>query len=132
MPTLLDTHAWMWWVSEDKRLSKRAQTAIRKAQSGEDLCLSLISVWEVANKIEKRQVVLDRGLEQWLDLATTMPGLHLWELSRAIVVESCQLPQPFHGDPADQMIVASARHHGATLITKEGKIRDYAHVRTLW
>jgi PIN domain nuclease of toxin-antitoxin system len=132
MPILLDTHAWMWWVSGDKRLSKRARAAISKAQSEEDLWLSLISVWEVAKKIEKRLLVLDRELEQWLDLATTMPGLHLWELSRAIVVESCQLPQPFHGDSADQMIVASARHHGATLITKDRKIRDYAQVRTLW
>ena len=62
----------------------------------------------------------------------TMPGLQLWDLTPAIMVESCQLPQPFHGDPADRMIVASARHHGATLISKDRRIRKYDHVLTKW
>jgi PIN domain nuclease of toxin-antitoxin system len=92
----------------------------------------LISVWEVAKKVEKQQLVLDRPLEQWLDVATTMPGLQRLDLTRSTLVESCALPQPFHGDPADQMIVAAARYHGATIVTRDGKIRDYAHVRTLW
>ena len=61
-----------------------------------------------------------------------MQGLHLAELTRPILVESCQLPPSFPGDPADQLIVATARHHGATLVTKDRRIRGYAHVRTLW
>jgi PIN domain nuclease of toxin-antitoxin system len=132
MPTLLDTHAWLWWVSEDRRLSTKAKAKIAKSQRDEDLWLSLISIWELAKKIEKAQLVLDRPLDQWLDLATTMPGLHLAELTRPILVESCQLPQPFPGDPADQIIVATARHDEAVLVTKDHKIRGYAHVRSLW
>lgn len=132
MSILLDTHAWIWWVSEDKRLSPRARRAISRAQSRNDVWLSLISVWEVAKKVEKRQLVLDRPLEQWLDAAMTMPGLQRHDLTRSILVESCALPQPFHGDPADQMIVAAARRHSAIIVTRDGKIRDYAHVRTLW
>ena len=62
----------------------------------------------------------------------TMPGLHLAELTRPILVESCGLPQPFPGDPADQIIVATARREGAVLVTKDRKIRDYGHVRSLW
>jgi PIN domain nuclease of toxin-antitoxin system len=61
-----------------------------------------------------------------------MRGLHMWELTRTVLIESCRLPQPFHGDPADQLIVAPARHHAATLITKDRRIRDYLHVRTVW
>ena len=132
MPTLLDTHAWVWWVSEDRRLSRKARSAVEKAQSQDDLWLSLISIWEVAKKVEKKQLVLDRSINQWLDAATLINGLHLWELAQPILVQSCSLPQPFHGDPADQLIVATARHHEALLITKDKKIRSYPHVRTLW
>jgi PIN domain nuclease of toxin-antitoxin system len=132
MRTLLDTHTWLWWVSEDRRLSSRAKAAIEKSQHEEDLWVSLISIWELAKKIEKDQLVLDRPLDQWLELATAMPGLHLAELTGQILVESCQLPQPFPGDPADQIIVATARREAALVVTKDRKIRDYTHVRTLW
>jgi PIN domain nuclease of toxin-antitoxin system len=132
MRTLLDTHAWLWWVTHDRRLSARARATIEKSQHEEALSVSLISMWELAKKIEKGQLVLDRPLDQWLDLATMMPGLHLAELTRPILLESCQLPRPFPGDPADQIIVATARHHSAVLITKDRKILDYSHVRSVW
>ena len=132
MPTLLDTHAWLWWVTEDRRLSQRAKETIRAAQSDDDVTLSLISIWEIAKKIEKRQLVLDRSLDDWLDVATTMTGLHLVELTRPILVESCNLPQPFVADPADQIIVATAKQLAATIVTKDRKIRRYPHVRSIW
>ena len=132
MPTLLDTHTWIWWVSEDARLSRKALSALKQAQSQDDLWLSMISLWEVSKKVEKRQLILDRPLEQWLDAATFIAGLHLWELTRPVIVQSCALPAPFHGDPADQLIVATARLHEALLISKDQKIRSYPHVRTLW
>jgi PIN domain nuclease of toxin-antitoxin system len=132
MRTLLDTHTWVWWVTEDRRLSKRAQSAIARSQRAGDVWVSLISIWELAKKIEKNQMVLDRPVDQWLDAATTMTGLHLADLTRPILVESCQLPQPFHGDPADQIIVATARHENAVLVTRDGRMRGYAYVRSLW
>ena len=132
MRILLDTHAWLWWVTEDRRLSQRAKAAIQKSQREDALWLSLISMWEIAKKVEKDQLVLDRPLDQWLDLATTLAGFHLAELTRPILVESCQLPQPFPGDPADQIIVATARHHEAVLVTKDRRIQDYSHVRSIW
>lgn len=132
MPTLLDTHAWVWWVTEDRRLSARAKSRIATSTAQQDLWLSLISVWEVAKKVEKQQLVLDRALDQWLDAAVTQPGLGIWEMTRLILVESCQLPQPFHGDPADQILVATARQRGAVLITKDQRLRRYPHVQSLW
>jgi len=132
MPTLLDTHAWVWWVTEDRRLSRAARRAIDADQAADAVALSLISIWEVAKKVEKRQLVLDRPLEDWLDAATLRPGLHLIELTRPVLLESCRLPPPFHGDPADQMIVATARAHDAVIVTKDERIRRYAHVRSIW
>ena len=131
MPTLLDTHAWVW-STEDRRLSPRAKSAIAASLAERDLWISLMSVWEVAKKVEKQQLILDRPLEQWLDEAVTLEGLGVWELTRPILVQSCELPQPFHGDPADQIIVATARRHGAILVTKDQRIRRYAHVQSLW
>jgi PIN domain nuclease of toxin-antitoxin system len=132
MPTLLDTHAWVWWVTEDRRLSAVARRAIERSQAKDDLSLSLISVWEVAKKVEKAQLVLDRPVDQWIELALARPELHLVELTRPILVESCKLPPPFRGDPADQLIVATARDCDAVIITKDERIRAYAHVRSVW
>ena len=89
-------------------------------------------IWEVAKKVEKKQLVLDRPPRQWMDQALGVSGLLLAELTPAILLDSCELPQPFHGDPADQLIVASARHHGAVLVTRDRRLRSYAHVQTAW
>ena len=132
MATLLDTHAWVRWVTADKRLSKRAATVIRRALASRDLWISMISAWEVAKKVEKGQLTLDRPIDQWLDQAISPQGVGVWEMTRPILVESCALPQPFHGDPADQIIVATARVHGAAVVTKDERIREYAHVRSSW
>lgn len=132
MPALLDTHAWVWWVTADRRLSQPARRAIERARTGGALSLSLISIWELAKKVEKGQLVLDRPVDDWLDRAITHEGLQLVELTRPILVESCRLPGPFHGDPADQIIVATARHRESVLVTKDRKIREYDHVRSVW
>lgn len=132
MPTVLDTHAWMWWVNGDRRLSRRARTAIARAGARGDLYLSIYSVWELAKKVEKGQLGFDRPFDEWLDAAIAAEGLQVVDLTRALIVDSCRLPQPFHGDPADQMIVATTRALSATLVTKDSRLRDYSHVRTVW
>jgi PIN domain nuclease of toxin-antitoxin system len=132
MQTLLDTHAWVWWVTDDQRLASSARRAIERARAAGGLALSMISVWEVAKKVEKGQLVLDRPVDDWLDLAVARPNLHVAELTRPILIESSRLPQPFHGDPADQIIVATARDRRAAIITRDERIRAYPHVRSAW
>ena len=132
MSIVLDTHAWVWWADGGRKLSRSASRALEQAQARGTLWLSMISVWEVAKKVEKRQLVLDRPLDDWLDLAMALPGLHPVELTRPILAESCRLPGPFHGDPADQLIVATARDRGASILTKDERIANYAHVRSIW
>jgi PIN domain nuclease of toxin-antitoxin system len=132
MPAVLDTHAWLWWVTSDRRLSRRARTTIDKAAARGELWVSMISIWELAKKIEKGQLALDRPLDEWLDAALSAEGLQVAEITRPVLVDSCRLPQPFHGDPADQIIAATTRTHGAALVTRDARLRDYAHVRTAW
>ena len=132
MPIVLDTHAWIWWVTKDRRLSRRAKTTIERAAARGELYLSIFSVWEMAKKVEKGQLALDRPIDEWLDDALEIEGLQIAELTRPIAVDSCKLPLPFHGDPVDQIIVSTTRSLSATLVTKDARLRDYAHVRTLW
>jgi PIN domain nuclease of toxin-antitoxin system len=119
-------------VTEDRRLSRAARRTIERSQSDDALWLSLISLWEVAKKVEKGQLTLDRPVGDWLDVATVQPGLRLAELTRAILVASCQLAKPCPGDPADQIIIATARACEGVLITKDHALRRSSEVRTLW
>ncbi len=132
MRTFLDTHAWIWWVTRDRRLSARALAAIRDAARHDGAWLSAISIWEIAKKVEKGQLVLDRPLRAWLDAALSAEGLCVAELTPAILIESCELPKPFQGDPADQMIAATVRHYSGRLITRDRALRSYPHVQCLW
>src|SRR5262249_11154203 len=118
-PTLLDTHAWIWWVTDDRRLSAKARSLIKSASELGTLQLSMISIWELAKKVEKKQLVLDRDLDLWITMATEARRLHLIELTSAILLESCRLPGDFHGDPADQIIVATTRKQAGVLITRD-------------
>ena len=132
MPIVLDTHAWIWWVTEDERLSETARRAIETSRADGTLWLSSISIWEVAKKVEKGQLALDRALDDWLDLALDPAGVRAVPLHRSILVESCRLPDVLPGDPSHQIIVATARAQGAVLVTRDAKLREYGHVRTLW
>ena len=132
MPTVLDTHAWVWWCTRDRRLSARARKTVERAAARGELYISMYSVWELAKRVEKGQLAFDRPLNEWLDVALAFDGLQVADLTRSILVESCRLPQPFHGDPADQVIVSTTRSLSASLVTRDARIRDYPHVRTVW
>jgi PIN domain nuclease of toxin-antitoxin system len=127
---LLDTHAWVWWVHGDARLSEE-QRKILDARTVEGIGVSIISCWEVAKLVECGRLKLPQEVAEWLEVALAYPGVRLLDLTPAIVVESTRLPQPFHKDPADQIIVATARIHDSPLATADDKILNYAHVRTV-
>jgi len=132
MKLLLDTHAWVWWTTGSDRLSSRGKAAVRKAAAKGELLLSAISVWEVAKLVEKGRLRFDREAERWIEKALELPGLTLVSLTPSIACRACTLPPPFHDDPADQIIVATARAEGATILTVDDRIRHYPHCQTLW
>ncbi len=132
MRTFLDTHAWIWWVTDDPRLSTTAGNLIKSEAARNRVWISAISIWELAKKVEKKQIVLDRPIRDWLHSALAKPGLFVAELTTDILIDSCDLPGPFHGDPADQMIVATVRHHRGRLVTKDADLRSYPHLKSVW
>ncbi|GAB4124877.1 MAG: type II toxin-antitoxin system VapC family toxin [Roseiflexaceae bacterium] len=124
---ILDTHIWIWWVHNDAQLPEEYKEYIRHHETS-GLGVSAISCWEVAKLVEYQRLTLPLPIQDWFDLALGYPGIQLIALTPQIALESTQLPPPFHKDPADQIIVATARAFNSPLMTLDGKIRAYPHV----
>ncbi len=127
---VLDTHVWVWWVHGDARLTTTQAKAIL-ANEPSGIGVSAISCWEVAKLVERGKLKLPRPVVAWLREALGYPGVRLLGLTPEIAAASAALPDPFHRDPADQIIVATARTHGASLVTSDRKILSYPHVQTI-
>lgn len=125
---ILDTHIWIWWVHGDAQLPPHYFDAIQE-QEAEGLGISVISCWEIAKLVEGGKIILPLPIGAWLTQALSYPGIRLLDLTPQIAVESTQLPGVFHRDPADQIIVATARLYNRPLVTMDQKIRAYAHVQ---
>jgi PIN domain nuclease of toxin-antitoxin system len=128
---ILDTHIWIWLVTMDKRLDQKTRKSIVRQMDVRPAKVSIISCWEVAKLVEKGKLAFSVPLDQWLYSALRFPGVELQELTPAICLDSCSLPGSFHGDPADQLIVATSRVLNRPLVTKDRKILDYRHVTTV-
>ena len=126
---VLDTHIWIWWVNDSPRLTEQHKQWIKDYQS-QGLGISVISCWEVAKLVEKNRLVLSIPVEEWLQTALAYPGVQLLDLTVPIVVQSTQLTG-FHNDPADQIIVATAKVYDCLLLTVDNKILNYTGVKTL-
>jgi len=127
---VLDTHIWVWWVHGDERLT-RTQAEVIEANETDVIGVSAISCWEIAKLVEYGRLELPCSLEEWFEDALIYPGIRLLELTPEIAIESTQLPGEFHRDPADQMIVATARVYGCPLVTSDGRLLEYPHVETI-
>ena len=132
MKYLLDTHVWIWWNIHPQKLSRKILALIKKKDRYDELLLSSISPWEFSKLLEKGRIGISCDPESWINSALDMPKLRLVPLLPVLAYRSTTLPQPFHGDPADQIIVATAREENATILTRDKIIREYKHVRSLW
>jgi PIN domain nuclease of toxin-antitoxin system len=132
MTYLLDTHVWIWWNMRPQKLSIRVRSLISAVGGHDELLLSAISLWEFAKLLEKGRLAISCDPEAWMEEALQMPRLRLAPLSPPIAFRSTALPQPFHDDPADQILVATARDENAAILTSDRRIRSYPHCRSIW
>ena len=127
---ILDTHAWIWLVSEPEKLSKKAIEAIDYAIK---IGVCPISCWEISTKVANGKLQLDRSIDIWVEQALARPRVKLMELTAEIAIMAGRIgKEGFHGDPADRIIVSTAIVHGAGLITKDRKIISFPKVQTIW
>ena len=129
---VLDTHTLVWWVTGDTTLSKKAKAAIEREQAGGDIVVSSISAWEIAMLVKRDRLVLSMDVSSWLSAVTQVDAVRFVLVDVEVATKSVELPGEFHKDPADRMIIATARKLAAPLVTKDERIQAYAHVKTIW
>lgn len=125
---LLDTHIWVWLLNGDSLIQQSAVFShIVGASRKNALYISTISIWEVAMLEAKGRITFSTGITSWINDAISAPGLQVVQLLPDISIDGTHLPGRFHGDPADRIIVATARFLKCPLITADGKILAYAN-----
>ena len=125
-PLLLDTHIWIWVLEGAvPEIGHAAQNQMTESGAMGRVLVSAISVWEVGMLEAKGRVRFSLEVGEWVRRALTAPGVRLAPLTPEIALDSTRLPEPVHGDPADRILIATARRTGATLVTRDAKIVDY-------
>ena len=128
---ILDTHAWVWWLQGDPRLDSRTVEALDALPADDRPAVCDISLWEVAMLVSLGRLSFDEPLESWLETAADPRAVHLLPVTPAIAAGVARLPDTFHRDPADRLIVASCRALGRALVTRDRAISSARLVR-LW
>ena len=129
---VLDTHIWLWWISNPENLSTAANQAIDQAIAEDGIIISSISTWEVALLVDKERLKLSIDLRDWVRKTESLPFVRFMPVDNTISLRSVTLPGQFHPDPADRIITATAMTMGLPLVTKDDKIISYPHVQTIW
>ena len=128
---LLDTHILIWWFDQRGRLSRAQRDVLAAADASSPLVVSDISIWEVATLWSLGRIQLAVPLREWLEKAMAPPLVRRQGISPAVAAELAALPASFHRDPADRILVATARVMGATLLTQDRRIVDSGLAATL-
>lgn len=128
---MLDTHAWLWWLSDDGRLGDGARRAIRTETERNALAVSAISAWEAAMLVKKGRLALALPVSELVAHCERLPILSFIPVTARIGIESVGF-EHLHQDPADRMIVATARALGANLVTKDERLQTFEGVSTVW
>jgi PIN domain nuclease of toxin-antitoxin system len=120
---LLDTHVWLWWLLGSERLRVQERRSLDRLASAGSTYLSAMSLWEAQMLHAKGRLALDRPFQNWLREAASPAVVEILPLDVEVVIALHQLPEGFHGDPADRLIVATALAHGLLLATHDQAIR---------
>jgi PIN domain nuclease of toxin-antitoxin system len=128
---VLDTHMWVWWLTPSSPLKRVERDALDRAAARRELHISAISLWEAQVLHARKRLDLPVPLSEWLMQAADPAVLSVLPLDVDVVLAADALPASFHGDPADRLIVATARAHAMQLATRDSAIRKSRAV-SLW
>ena len=131
MRILLDTHVLLFWLAGAQELSPAQRHAIAQAGPEEPILVCGISLWEIATLHDLGRMRLDRPLREWLERATAPPLVRIVPITPAVAARVAELPDSFHRDPADRIIVSAAIVSGAVLLTRDRRIIESGLIRTV-
>src|SRR3974377_1172398 len=129
MTLLLDTHVWLWAVEAPEKLGERTKSLILKSDN--DRLVSTISALEIVRLCLDERMIISVNPKKWIEDSAGDLRLQHVDLDYTTAVEAYSLPDPFHCDPADRILVATARSYQATLLTADERILAYRHVKTV-
>jgi PIN domain nuclease of toxin-antitoxin system len=123
---LIDTHIWVWLVDGARdQIDAEAVTEVERAAIDGRLFVSVISVWEIGMLEAAGRIRLSTDVHTWIARARRPPGPRIAQLSPTVALESTRLPGDIHRDPADRIIVATARQLPAVLVTRDRRLVEY-------
>jgi PIN domain nuclease of toxin-antitoxin system len=122
MRLLLDTHIFLWYITDDRRLSAQAANAVTDAAN--DVYLSVVSLWEILVKYQLGKLSLPSPADQYVQRRLDQHGIVSLPLEAAAASRLLEL-QAHHRDPFDRMLVCQALHHGLTIVTSDEQIAKY-------
>ncbi len=125
---VLDTHVWIWWMLGDPSLTATERKVLDALPPSDRPVISDISLWEFATLVDLGRITIDHSIEDWLRIAAAAATVRIQPITPMIVAEMNRLPSGFHRDPADRLIVATARALKLPLATKDRKIRAHRMV----
>lgn len=123
---LIDTHVWLWYLDNNIKLKQEHISIINNAIKNNSLYLSIISIWETITLLNKKRIITHLAYNKFIDEAVDISGMHIQQISIEILKENGALPGEFHNDPADRLIVATARVEDMSLVTYDEKIIQYS------
>jgi PIN domain nuclease of toxin-antitoxin system len=130
---VLDTHAWIWFINSPEVLSKRAASAIEKARnSGEGLHISCISTWEIHMLAAKGRLSLAIAPEVWVARCERLSFVRFHPVNNSIARLAVSACGTMHADPADRIIVATALYLGASVVTRDERIKACGLAPCIW
>lgn len=127
---LLDTHIFVWLNQNDPRLTNYHRQVIEKEREY-GLGISTISLIEIARLVSAERIILPLPIQEWFEISLSQEGIMLISITPAIAIDAQTLPGDFHKDPADRIIVATARVSDVPVVTVDKKILDYSFVKTI-
>jgi len=131
LSVLLDTHVWVWWLTPRSPLTRRERDALDSLAAQRELGLSAISLWEAQMLHAKGRLDIPLAFADWIEQAADERVITVLQLDTAVILALDSLPRSFHGDPADRLIVATARSRRMPLATHDAAIRR-SRVVPLW
>jgi PIN domain nuclease of toxin-antitoxin system len=129
---LLDTHVLVWLVADEDRLSRRANSAIRRAKASDGIAIADVTIWELAFLFARGALRTHGTVENTVRNFVIRSGANVKPITAEIAALATQFPDDYPKDPIDRLIGATARAAGIALVTRDEKIRESPLLRTIW